>query len=378
MKKPIFQNLARAAWLLAHLVAPIGGAVVAAAEEVAIPLRDQDIDAAGIETKSIEKSAGNDELVVPGTVTVPPQQTRMVASPAAGLVETLLVSPDEEVKEGDPIATLKSSELIEAQRAFLHAAADAALAAEKLKRDEQLYKEKIIAERRLLVTRAEAAQARSMLDERAQLLALDGMSEQAIETLRKERKLGAALTVRAPTSGIILARHATVGDRIQASAPLVTIARLDPVWVNLQIPIGRAATLDRADRVVLPSLGVEGKLIRIGHTADPATQSVNAVAEFRPGRSPIRPGQAVQAILRLRGAGGVQWRVPADAVVHHREKDWIFVRTSEGFRAVSVVLLSETPQTASVQAALSADDRVATRGMLTLLAELAAKETSAK
>jgi hypothetical protein len=86
----------------------------------------------------------------------------------------------------------------------------------------------------------------------------------------------------------------------------------------------------------------------------------------------------VQAILRLRGAGGVQWRVPADAVVHHREKDWIFVRTSEGFRAVSVVLLSETPQTASVQAALSADDRVATRGMLTLLAELAAKETSAR
>jgi cobalt-zinc-cadmium efflux system membrane fusion protein len=378
MKNPIFQNLARAAWLLAHLAAAIGGTVAVAAEEVAIPLRDQDIDAAGIETKPIEKSSGNDELVVPGTVTVPPQQTRMVASPAAGLVETLLVSPDEEVKEGDPIATLKSSELIEAQRAFLHAAADAALAAEKLKRDEQLYKEKIIAERRLLVTRAEAAQARSLLDERAQLLALDGMSEQAIETLRKERKLGAALTVRAPTSGIILARHATVGDRIQASAPLVTIARLDPVWVNLQIPIGRAATLDRADRVVLPSLGVEGKLIRIGHTADPATQSVTAVAEFRPGRSSIRPGQAVQAILRLRGAGGVQWRVPADAVVHHRDKDWIFVRTSEGFRAVSVVLLSETPQTASVQAALSVDDRVATRGMLTLLAELAAKETSAR
>lgn len=378
MKNQIFQKLARMAWLFAHLAAAIGATGAVAAEEVAIPLRDHDIEAAGIETKPIEKSTGTDELVVPGTVTVPPQQTRMVAAPAAGLVETLLVSPDEEVKEGDPIATLKSSELIEAQRAFLHAAADAALATEKLKRDEQLYKEKIIAERRLLVTRAEATQARSALDERAQLLSLHGMSEQAIETLRKERKLGSALTVRAPTSGIILARHATVGDRIQAASPLVTIARLDPVWVNLQIPIGRAASLDRADRVVLPSLGAEGKLIRIGHTADPATQSVNAVAEFRPGRSPIRPGQAVQAILRLRGAGGAQWRVPADAVVHHRDKDWIFVRAPDGFRAVSVALLSETPQTASVQAALSASDRVATRGMLTLLAELAAKDTSAK
>jgi RND family efflux transporter MFP subunit len=364
--------------LLVGLAAAIGPTAVFAAEEVSIPLGEQAIEAAGIETKPIEKSGGSDELVVPGVVAVPPQQLRMVAAPAAGLVETLLVSPDEEVKEGDPIATLKSSELIEAQRSFLQAAADAALAIEKLRRDEQLHKERIIAERRLLVTRAEAAQARSLLDERAQQLSLDGMSEQAIETLRKERKLGSGLTVRAPTSGVILARHATVGDRIQASAPLVSIARLDPVWVNLQIPIGRAAGLDRADRVVLPSAGVEGRLIRIGRTADPATQSVTAVAEFHPGKSPIRPGQAVQAILRLRGAGGVQWRVPADAVVHHRDKDWIFARTAEGFRAVPVTLLSETPQSASVQGALSASDRVATRGMLTLLAELAARDASAK
>jgi membrane fusion protein, heavy metal efflux system len=378
MKKPIFQNLARAAQRCAVLVAALGASGALAAEDVSIPLTEQAIEAAGIETKPIEKSSGSDELVVPGTVTVPPQQMHMVAAPAAGLVETLLVSPDEEVKEGDAIATLKSSELIESQRAFLQAAADAALAGEKLRRDEQLYKERIIAERRLLVTRAEATQARALLDARAQQLALDGMSEQAIETLRKERKLGAALTVRAPVAGVILTRHATVGDRIQASSPLVSIARLDPIWVNLQIPIGRSVGLDRADRVVLPSLGVEGRLIRIGRTVDSATQSVTAVAEFRPGNNPVRPGQAVQAILRLRGAGGTQWRVPADAVVHHRQLDWIFVRADDGFRAVPVKLLAETPQSASVQAPLAVTDRVATRGMLTLLAELAARDPNAK
>ncbi|MBU3887540.1 efflux RND transporter periplasmic adaptor subunit [Methylosinus sp. KRF6] len=374
MKRQKFQHLVLAVGLAGALFA----SAAVAADEIAIPLRDQDVQAAGIETKPVEKSSGSDELVAPGVVAVPPQQLRMVAAPAAGLVETILVSPDEEVKEGDPIATLKSSELIEAQRSFLQAAADAALATEKLRRDEQLYKERIIAERRLLVTRAEAAQARSLLDERGQLLALDGMSEQAIETLRKERKLGAALTVRAPVSGVILARHATVGDRVMAAAPLVTIARLKPIWVNLQIPTGRAAALDRTDKVVLPSHGVEGKLIRIGRTVDPATQSVTAVAEFSPGKSPIRPGQAVQAILRIKGTGGTLWRVPADAVVHYRDKDWVFLRSADGFRAVPVALVSETPQSASIQGPLSAADQVATRGMLTLLAELAAKDPSAK
>ncbi len=181
------------------------------------------------------------ELVVPGVVAVPPQQLLIVAAPAAGLVETLLVAIDEDVKQGAPIATLKSSELIEAQRAFLHAVSEANLAAEKLRRDEQLFKEHIIAERRLIVTRAEATQARSALDERRQILSLAGMTDQEINTLQRDRKLASALVVRAPVTGTVLQRHGTTGERVQASAPLITIARLDPIWVNLQVPLGRAA-----------------------------------------------------------------------------------------------------------------------------------------
>lgn len=361
--------------LIAILLAPLHVAVAqVGGDDIILSLQEHQIKSAGIDTWPIKKESGAGELVVPGTIAVPPRQLRLVAAPAAGLVETLLVSPDEDVKEGDPIATLKSSELVEAQRAFLQAVSDAALATERLRRDEQLHKEHIIAERRLLVTRAEATQARAALEERSQLLALDGMTEKDIEVLRNERRLVPSLLLRAPISGTILYRHGTVGDRVQAAAPLVTIARLNPIWVNLQVPINRAPALDRADRVVIPSLGIEGRLIRIGRTADQSTQSVNAVAEFLPGKVPTRPGQAVQAILRLLGNGAPQWRVPADAVVHYRDNSWIFVRTSDGFRATPVTLLFETPQYASIQAPLNAQDRVATRGILTLLAELAARD----
>jgi RND family efflux transporter MFP subunit len=346
-----------------------------AAHEILAPLTDEQIRAAGIESQPIEPEAGVGEIVVPGVVTLPPQQLRIVAAPAAGLVETLLVAPDEDVKLGDPIATLKSSELVESQRAFLHALSDANLAAEKLRRDEQLFKEKIIAERRLIVTRAEAAQARATLDERAQILALAGMTDAEIADLRNNRKLASSLLVRAPIGGTILQRHGTTGERVQASAPLVTIARLDPIWVNLQVPLSRTVALESVEKVHLPSAGLEGRLIRVGHTVDQATQSVTAVAEFRPGRSPLRPGQAVQAILRVRGGGASQWRVPADAVVSHRNLNWVFVRVPEGFRAIPVTLVSETPQFASVQGGLAAGERVATRGLLTLLAELAEIES---
>ncbi len=367
------------AWAAAPALAAPPGATATNGQslprEIVAPLTEAQIQAAGIETQPVEPESGVGEIVVPGVVTVPPQQLRIVAAPAAGLVETLLVAPDEDVKEGDPIATLKSSELVESQRAYLHALSDANLAAEKLRRDEQLFKEKIIAERRLIVTRAEATQARATLDERAQILALAGMTEVEIAELRKDRKLASSLLVRAPIGGTILQRHGTTGERVQASAPLVTIARLDPIWVNLQVPLSRAVALESVEKVHLPSAGLEGRLIRIGHTVDSATQSVTAVAEFRPGRSPLRPGQAVTAILRVRGGGASQWRVPADAVVSHRNHNWVFLRVPEGFRAIPVTLVSETPQFSSVQGALKAGERVATRGLLTLLAELAEIES---
>jgi RND family efflux transporter MFP subunit len=374
MRRNLLFCLFLAACVTLPALAAAPGAQTQSLRETVVPLTEDQIRAAGIETQPIEPEPGVGELVVPGVVTVPPQQLRIVAAPAAGLVETLLVAPDEDVKEGAAIATLRSSELVEAQRAFLLSLSEANLAAEKLRRDEQLFKEHIIAERRLIVTRAEAAQARATLEERAQILGLAGMTDGEIETLRRDRKLASALAVRAPIGGTILQRHGTTGERVQASAPLVTIARLDPIWVNLQVPLGRAVALDNVDRVHLPSVDLDGKLIRVGRTVDSATQSVTAVAEFRPGRSPLRPGQAVQAILRVKGGSASQWRVPADAVVSHLNHSWVFVRVTEGFRATPVTLISETPQFASVQGPLATGERVATRGLLTLLAELAAVE----
>lgn len=364
-------------WVFCGLASALVLAAVSASgqsaggKETVVRLDERQIRAAGIETTSVEPEAGVSELVVPGTVAVPPQQLRLVAAPAAGLIESFLVAPDEDVAQGAPIAQLHSSELLEAQRAFLAAHAEEALAAEKLRRDEQLYRERIIAERRLLVTRAEASLALSRLDERQQLLALQGMSDQEIARLRSDRKIASSLTVRAPMAGTILQRHGTPGERVSAAAPLVTIARLSPIWINLQVPVARAAALSTDGRVALPSLGLEGKIVRIGRTVDSATQSVTAVAEVEPRGATVRPGQIVQAVVRLPG-GQQQWRVPAAAVAHHEGREYIFLRTPDGFRATPVQVLAETPDHAFVRADAHKGDQVVSRGLLAVLGQMSA------
>jgi len=339
--------------------------------DVIIRLDERQFRVSGIELGRAEPETGPAELALPGTVVVPPQQLRIVAAPASGLVESLFVSPDERVRAGQVIARLRSSELVEAQRLYLQAQTGSGLAEEKLRRDEQLHRERIIAERRLLVTRAEAVGAAAALDERHQLLGLFGMTPQEVEELRRSRRIQQSLTVTSPMAGVVLGRQATVGERVAQAAPLVTVADLSTLWINVQVPVSRAPALEINARVLVPAQGAEGFVLRVGRTADPATQSVTATAEVNRGVDTLRPGQAVTVALQLRAPGQPQWRVPAGSVVRHRERSWVFVRTPEGFRARPVVVLNEAANFTSIRGPIAPSDQIATRGLLALLAELA-------
>ncbi len=344
--------------------------LAARAADVRIAIGERQIRAAGIETARVQPEAGTTSITLPGTVAVPPQQLGIVAAPAAGLLEAMLVGPNETVQAGQPLARLRSTDLLEAQRAYLQALSAEALAREKLRRDEQMHRERIIAERRLLTTRADHAFALTNLQEREQMLGLLGMAEPLIAELREHRRMAATLTVLAPAEGVVLAVRARAGERVPAAAPLFEIGRLSPLWINLQVPLTQAVAILPETRVGVPGTPAQGEVLRLGRIVDPATQSVLAVVQVEEGAEALRPGQVVNATVAIRQNGTPQWRLPAGAVVRHDNRSWIFVRSPEGFRAQTVTMISETAATASVRARLAPDDEVAVRGVLWLLAEL--------
>jgi cobalt-zinc-cadmium efflux system membrane fusion protein len=348
----------------------IAAAAEPAPNEVQIRIDDRQYRAAGIEVARVEAEGGTTQTTLPGTVSVPPQQLRVVAAPAAGLVETLLVGPNEAVTAGQPIARLRSTDLLDAQRTYLQALSAETLAAEKLRRDEQMHRERIIAERRLLTTRADHDYARTTLQEREQMLALLGMAEADIRLLRERRTMAPALVVVAPEDGVVLEIRTTAGERIAAAAPLFSIGRLDPLWITLQMPLAQAAAILPGTRVSVPGTPAQGVVLRLGRSVDPTTQSLSAIVEVADGTASIRPGQVVTASVALRPNGTPQWRLPSGAVVRHAGQSWVFVRVAQGFRARPVVVVAENASTVSIRANLAPDDQVAMRGILTLLAEL--------
>jgi cobalt-zinc-cadmium efflux system membrane fusion protein len=239
--------------------------------EIAIPMNDQGIRAAGILTARVSPAQGRSDLSFPGTVMIPQQQIRVIATPAGGIVEALMVGQDEPVVAGQVVAQVRSPDLVEAQRLYLAAISDDALASDKLRRARLLFEGKAAPERDLRIAESEAAVNKAKLDERTQLLFLIGMDKTEFETLQSSRMIASALTLRSPVNGTVVTRHVGVGEQIKAAAPLFTLGLLDPLHVNIQVPAQRLSTIDVGAHVSIPAYRVEGRIIRIGRTVDQAT-----------------------------------------------------------------------------------------------------------
>ena len=152
---------------------------------------------------------------------------------------------------------------------------------------------------------------------------------------------------------------------------MFTIAVLDPLWVNIQVPAARLANITVGSAVTLPAQDARGHIIRIGRTVESTTQSTIVVAEISSNNGAVRPGLAVSASVHIESNGGNEWSVPASAVVRHRDRSWVFVRSKEGFQARPVQVVSEGAHGVLIRSTYITNDQVAVRGILSLLATLA-------
>ena len=114
-----------------------------------IPLTSRALRAAGVSFLPIEREQGH-RPVFPGTVggaaAAPGGR-----GPVEGLIEAVEVASDEVVSAGQIIIRMRSPELVQAQREFIAADANAALARDRLSRAEQVFAARALLERDLRV-----------------------------------------------------------------------------------------------------------------------------------------------------------------------------------------------------------------------------------
>ncbi len=334
-----------------------------------IALAPAQAKALGVETRPLAAADTGSAAGLPAKVVVPVEQMRVVAAPLAGLLTQVGAVAGQTVKKGQMLARLASPGLLQVQRDYLQARQQADLAQRSLARDEQLFKEGIIAEARLQASRASQAQAAVAARELQAELRIAGATAGG-------GSLTPEVAVSAPLDGVVLEASAAVGSRVEAATALFTVAQLNPLWLEIQAPAALAGNLKEGAAVRIAGSEASGKLINVGRQISPGSQTVTLRARMDAGLDSLHPGQMVEAtVAAAPQAGatagkGATYRIPQAAVVRQAGQAWVFVQTAgarPGFQATPVSVAGNAGADVLVSgSALAANAAVAVKGVSAL------------
>ncbi|HJV87446.1 MAG TPA: efflux RND transporter periplasmic adaptor subunit [Noviherbaspirillum sp.] len=342
-------------------------ASASAASPNLLKLSDDQMRKSGIALERIASSStAGDGLRLSGNAVFPAKAVQVISASAAGVVQAVLTEPLDKVAAGAPLVRIHSPQLMEWQRSYVQASVQAQLARTKYQRDEALFKEGIIAESRLQEARSALVQSSVAEQEQRQALKIAGMGDKDIRKLAGSQAISPILTVAAPSAGTIIEQMAAPGQRVEAGAPLAKIAQSNRLWLELQAARAQAAQIAVGDAVSVEGCPKPGRISAVGMQVDSATQNIILRAELPSAESCLRPNQFVEAIVKPGRAQAGTMEVPSAALVRFEGKDYVFVRTSGGFRPAEVTVASRGAERAAVQGALKAGDEIAVRGVSTL------------
>lgn len=298
---------------------------------------------------------------LPGEIVVPINQERIVSAPQAGLIDSLQVAVGQSVKKGQTLAHLSSADLVAIQRDYLQAKNQQRQAGKLLERDRELFKDGIIAERRYLSTQSNHDELIYSVAQRQQALKLAGMGDGAIRQLESKGQMASGLGIISPIDGVVLEQLATVGQRIDPSAPIYRIARLNPLWLEIHAPLDILSFAHEGMRVNIPKYQAEGKIINIIRNVNKNDQTVHLRAEITRGVEKLAPGQFIEAEITRENTGRL-YSIPKAGLIRNAQKSYMFVQTALGFRAQAITVVSEEADHAVISGSLTGNERVAVTG----------------
>ena len=307
-------------------------------------------------------------LEAPAKVSIPPANEYLVSTAHSGLVSQINASIGDEVKKDQILAYIKSPELLTLQQQHLQSTNDLKLAKSEFSRDEKLYKEGVIADRRWRQTKTNYHVFMSHFNETRQLLEISGLSEADIKALERTRKLTSQLKITAPISGILLERMVTAGERVDLLEPLFRVAKLEKLWLDISIPQHRIQQIHLGDTVVVDDMDVTARIFLIGKHVDGKNQTVLARAEILTSQSTIRLGQTVNVKISQKSEEPM-FKVPNSALAQSSGITYLFVRTDSGFNVQPVTVVGRAEQEAIIRGELQKGSEVAIKGAVALKAQ---------
>jgi membrane fusion protein, heavy metal efflux system len=282
-----------------------------------------------------EKIEGTSELNVTGSVFPDVSREVPVISLANGRVVNLKTRLDDNVKKGQFLFSVESPDISNAFDTYLKAVNDEQLANKAYSRSEQLYQHGAISQSMLEQAEDTEKDAKADLnsaDEQLKILGVDKNHPSPI------------VDVHAPISGVIIGQNVTnaaaAGVSLSGSATAFTIADLSTVWILCDVYENDIPKLTQGQEAKIklnayPDKQLIGRISDIGPVLDPNLRTAKVRVEItNPGI--LKLGMFVTATFESK-TKQTHVVVPAPAVLHLHDRDWVFVTAGGNqFRRIQV------------------------------------------
>ena len=288
-------------------------------------------------------------------------------------VDKVHVKVGQQVKAGDPVIDVYSTELAEAKNSYEIEYAEWQYYKHLLETRRELSRNDAIAKQLMLETENQELKARHHFEVARDKLLIYGLSQADIEGIPKENgSAKARLTLRAALDGIVVERHAVPGNLYDASDSLLLIARMDELWVwgNAFESDADLLHVGQTWEIKFPysKHSVEGKLEFVSNQVDPITRTIRVRASIPNCDCKLKADMLVHGELLVPAAPN-STVIPRTALVVDDGQYCIFVRqpgSDTAFQRRKVSLAVEKDDFVVIDNGVKPDELVVTNGSLML------------
>jgi membrane fusion protein, heavy metal efflux system len=281
------------------------------------------------------------------------------------------------VKAGDRLLLLDSPAFGEAQLDYRKAKTALSVTEQSLERAKALLDRGAIGAGEHQRREADYENARADLHEAEEKLHLLGMTEQEIQELAVKtlpHAEVARVSLRAPFTGEVIERNATIGEVIDPNTTLFIVGDLSTLWVRADFPEPQAGRLKAGLTVdvrvsAYPDMVFRGAITYVGAVIDPTTRTVTVRATLANPDGRLRPEMFAEVTVLTDEQSLLS--VPRTAVQQVGNRTGVFVAAGPrrfAYREVTLGLASS--ESIQVLAGLASGDEVVTQGSYALKSEL--------
>ncbi|MBX2913857.1 MAG: efflux RND transporter periplasmic adaptor subunit [Cyclobacteriaceae bacterium] len=299
------------------------------------------------------------EIRLFGKITVDNNKMARVNSIVGGSVIAVNAELGDYVKQGEILATIRSSEVAEFQRQLLDAQSDVAVAEKTLQVTRELFEGKLNSERDVNAAEKELVKAK------AELARINEVY--AIYNLRN----GSTYNIMAPINGFVLEKNIFPNEQLRGdvSESLFSIAEIDEVWALANVSESDISKIQIGYDAEVRTLGFpdklyKGKIDKIFNAIDPETKAMKVRVRIPNDNFQLKP-EMMATVNVFFTENKKLMAVPSSSIIFDKSKNWVMVfKDRQNIDTRQVEVYKQLGTTTYLTSGLTAGEKVISKNGL--------------